>query len=736
MRASSATGAPTSAGSGPNPGEPGAVGPVALIVDDDLAMRLLIRQTLERVGFACHEADNGIAALERFDQIAPDIVLLDVVMPGMNGYALCSELRRRPTGAFVPILMLTGLDDPDSINRAYEVGATDFISKPINWGILGHRIRYILRANQAFSDLEKNRESLENAQRIAHLGSWEWELPRDTVHWSDETYRILGIAPDAIAPSFSAFLHYVHPDDRHAIQESMRRLLKMREFVGQVVRIRRQDGGVRHAQLQGVRHLDSAGSITRLSGTIQDVTEIKEAEERIRHLAYYDAITGLPNRQFFIERLQQALVHAKRYQRLLGLLSLDLDQFKRINDTLGHSAGNELLLSVSQRLSDAVRAPDTFAHEGKETIFGHDMASTVARLGGDEFSLLITELTHYHDAAKVARRMLEELRKPFRVAKQEVFVSVSVGLALYPLDGDDAETLIKNAGAAMHFAKDQGRDNYQFYSRAMNATALEKLSMEAQLRRALERDELLLHYQPKIRPATGEIVGLEALIRWEHPELGLVSPAQFIPLAEETGLIVPLGEWVLLNACRQNQDWQRLGYPPVHVAVNIASLHFRQGTLGQSVATALQKSGLHPSWLELEVAESMLMDSAETTLATLSTLKGMGVRLAIDDFGTGYSSLSYLKRFPLDTLKIDRSFVKDLPHDTEDAAIAKAIIAMAHSLKLEVVAEGVETAEQLAFLQQHGCDLVQGFLFSKPMAAAAFHDVLSGKKLKTAAGGR
>jgi diguanylate cyclase (GGDEF)-like protein/PAS domain S-box-containing protein len=725
LRASSATGT-----------ELGAIAPVALVVDDDVAMRLLIRQTLERLGFACHEADNGIAALERFDQIAPDIVLLDVVMPGMNGYALCSELRRRPTGAFVPILMLTGLDDPDSINRAYEVGATDFISKPINWGILGHRIRYILRANQAFSDLEKNRESLENAQRIAHLGSWEWELPRDTVRWSDETYRILGVAPGGVAPSLSAFLYHVHPDDRHAIQESMRRLLKMREFVGQVVRIRRHDGSVRHAQLQGVRHLDSAGSVTRLSGTIQDVTEIKQAEERIRHLAYYDGITGLPNRQFFIERLQQALVHAKRYQRLLGLLSLDLDQFKRINDTLGHSAGNELLLSVSQRLSDAVRAPDTFAHDGKETAFGRDVGSTVARLGGDEFSLLITELTHYHDAAKVARRLLEELRKPFRVAKQEVFVSVSVGLALYPLDGDDAETLIKNAGAAMHFAKDQGRDNYQFYSRAMNATALEKLSMEAQLRKALERDELLLHYQPKIRPKTGEIVGLEALIRWKHPELGLVPPAQFIPLAEETGLIVPIGEWVLLNACRQNQDWQRLGYPPVHVAVNIASLHFRQGTLGQSVATALQKSGLHPSWLELEVTESMLMDSAETTLATLSTLKGMGVRLAIDDFGTGYSSLSYLKRFPLDALKIDRSFVKDLPRDAEDAAIAKAIIAMAHSLKLEVVAEGVETAEQLAFLQQHGCDLVQGFLFGKPVAAAALHDLLSGKKLKTAAGGR
>jgi len=708
---------------------------VALVVDDDVSMRMLIRQTLERAGFACHEAGNAIAALECFERARPDIVLLDVVMPGMDGYALCSELRRQPAGAFVPILMLTGLDDPESINRAYEVGATDFISKPINWGILGHRVCYILRANQAFIDLAKNREGLENAQRIAHLGSWEWELPHDAVHWSDETYRILGFAPGAVAPSFSAFLDCVHPEDMPPMQESMRRLLKTGEFNGQVVRIRRRDASVRYAQLQAVGHLDAAGTVTRLSGTIQDVTEIKEAEQRIRYLAYYDGVTGLPNRQFFIEQLQQALIHSKRYQRQLGLLSLDLDQFKRINDTLGHSAGNELLTSVSRRLSEAVRANDTLSRDGNDLAFGHDGAGTVARLGGDEFSLLVTELTHYHDAAKVARRLLEELRKPFRVADQEVFVSASLGLALYPLDGDDAETLIKNAGAAMHFAKDQGRDNYQFYSRAMNATALEKLSMEAQLRKALERDELLLHYQPKIRPATGEIVGLEALIRWKHPELGLVPPSQFISLAEETGLIVPIGEWVLLSACRQNRDWQRLGHPPIHVAVNIASPHFRQGALGSSVATALQQSGLHPSWLELEVTESMLMQSVETTLATLFKLKDMGVRLAIDDFGTGYSSLSYLKRFPLDTLKIDRSFVKDLPRDAEDAAIAKAIIAMAHSLKLEVVAEGVETAEQLAFLQQHGCDAVQGFLFSRPVATEDVNGLLANRELKAVSGG-
>ena len=673
-------------------------------------------------------------AIERFPQITPDVVLLDVMMPGMDGYTVCSELRSKPPSAFVPVLMLTGLDDLESINRAYEVGATDFISKPINWGILGHRVRYILRANQAFSDLAKNRESLEDAQRIAHLGNWEWDLVHGTTHWSDETYRILGFTPGTVEPGLEALLTCVHPEDRPALQESMHRLLKTGEFSGQVVRLHRPDGSLRYAQLQGLGRFDAIGTITQLSGTIQDVSEIKEAEQRIRYLAYYDGTTGLPNRQFFMERLQQALVDAKRYHRQLGVLSLDLDQFKRINDTLGHTAGNELLLAVSRRLSEVVRANDTLAHDDTDGALAHDGQGTVARLGGDEFSLLITELAHYHDAAKVGRRLLEELRMPFRVAGQEVFVSASLGLALYPLDGEDAESLVKNAGAAMHFAKDQGRDNYQFYSRAMNSTALEKLAMEAQLRRALERDELVLYFQPKIRATTGEIVGLEALIRWQHPELGLVPPSQFIPLAEETGLIVPIGEWVLHSACRQNRLWQQAGHPPVHVAVNIASPHFRQGALSDSVAAALQDSGLDPGWLELEVTESMLMQSVDTTLATLFKLKDRGVRLAIDDFGTGYSSLSYLKRFPLDTLKIDRSFVKDLPRDAEDAAIAKAIIAMAHSLKLEVVAEGVESAEQLAFLQQHGCDVVQGFLFSRPVPAAAFGSLLANRGLKAASG--
>ena len=698
--------------------------PVALVVDDDPMMRLLIRQTLERAGFACHEAANGAQATERFDAIRPDIVLMDVMMPEMDGYEACRRLRTHASGTMVPILMLTGLDDLDSINRAYEVGATDFISKPINWGVLGHRVRYILRAGQAFQDLAKHQASLENAQRIAHLGGWDWDLQRNEIYWSAETFRILGFPTDGITPGFDEFLARVHPEDRPDTEEAMRQLLQSGNFQGKTVRIVRPDGSLRHVQLQGLASLDAAGTICQILGTIQDVTELKEAEQRIRYLAYYDGTTGLPNRQFFLERLHHALVVCRRHDRQLAVLCLDLDQFKRINDTLGHTAGNELLVAVARRLSDVVRSEDMIARTDA------DEDNAVARLDGDEFSLLIADLKHFHDAAKVARRLLEELRKPFRAANQEVFVSASLGMALFPSDGEDADTLIKNAGAAMHFAKDQGRDNYQFYSRTMNATALEKLAMESQLRRAMERNEFVLYYQPKIHTSTGEIVGLEALIRWRHPELGLVAPNQFIPLAEETGLIISIGDWVLREACMQNRSWQNEGLPIVHVAVNIASLHFRQGGLMQSVGAALKATGLDPVCLELEVTESMLMQSVDTTLKTLHQLKDTGVRLAIDDFGTGYSSLAYLKRFPLDTLKIDRSFIKDLPRDAEDAAIAKAIIAMAHSLRLEVVAEGVESAEQLAFLQQHGCELVQGFLFSRPVASTEIPALLAGKGLK------
>ncbi|MCC7549631.1 MAG: EAL domain-containing protein [Burkholderiales bacterium] len=701
--------------------------PIALIVDDDAMMRLLIRQTLERSGFVCHEAGNGRDALKLMGTHSPDIVLLDVVMPELDGYGTCAELRRLPEASHVPVIMLTGLDDDDSIDRAYQAGATDFIGKPISWGVLGYRVRYVMRASRALRDVAKHQSSLETAQRIARLGGWEWDIPHNEHYWSAETYRILGLDPAQAHPSLEAFLQCVHEDERRSTRDAVMELVRCGEFAPRLIRIVQPGGGLRYVQLQALCSLDGAGTVTRLSGTIQDVTELQEAEQRIRHLACYDGATGLPNRQSFIEGLGKALGVARRHHRQLAIIALDLDQFKRVNDTLGHGVGNEVLLAAAQRLVATLRECDVIS-VSEQRLEGSEGA---ARLDGDEFSVLLTDLDHYHDAAKVAHRLLQELRKPFEAGGQEVFLTASIGMALYPLDGDDADSLMRNAGAAMHFAKEQGRDNYQFYSRAMNATALEKLSMESQLRKALERDEFLLHYQPKIDAATRRVVGVEALIRWQHPELGIVPPNQFIPLAEETGLIVPIGEWVLRSACEQNRAWQRARLPRTHIAVNISSPHFRQG-LTASISEALRGSGLDPALLEVELTESILMQNVETTLATLHEIKEMGVRLAIDDFGTGYSSLSYLKRFPLDALKIDRSFVKDLPRDPEDAAITKAIIGMAHSLRLQVVAEGVESREQLAFLQQHGCDVLQGYLFSRPVSARQLAQMLGPERVAEA----
>lgn len=683
-----------------------------LVVDDDPMMRLLIREALERSGFSCHDAENGADALTTFGKVKPDVVLLDVMMPVLDGYATCTRLREDPSGKLVPILMLTGLDDSDSIDRAFAVGATDFIGKPITWGMLAHRVRYILRASQAFRELAESRQRLEDAQRIAHLGSWDWQLAGRKMRWSDETYRILGLEPGAAKPGLRTMWSRVHPEERPWVREKLRKLQASEGLDGRVVRILRPDGELRQVQVQSMLVADASRVIVRMSGTILDVTDIQEAQRRIRYLAHHDETTGLHNRAYFMERLHEAVVYAKRYQRKIAVLSLDLDGFKRINDSLGHAAGNALLIAVARRLADSVRACDTLAGSGPDTESGRDEVGSLARLDGDEFSVLVTGLGHYHDAAKVAQRLLEELRKPFVVSGQTLFVSASMGLALFPLDGEDAASLIANAGAALHFAKDQGRDNYQFYSRALNATALTKLAIESQLRHALEYGELRLHFQPQVQSRTGAITGFEALIRWQHPTRGLVPPSQFIPLAEEVGLIVPIGEWVLLAACRQAQALCAMGYP-VHVAINIASPHFRLGGLSDSVAAALRETHLSPAALELEVTESMLMHDADATLRTLSRLKEMGVRLAIDDFGTGFSSLSYLKRFPLDTLKIDRSFIKGLPKDAADAAIVEAIIAIANRLKFDVVAEGVETVEQLSFLQQRGCDVVQGFLFSR-----------------------
>ncbi len=457
---------------------------------------------------------------------------------------------------------------------------------------------------------------------------------------------------------------------------------------------------------------DKRGTIIGTLSSGVDITERRRAEEQIRILAYYDGLTGLPNRSFYRELLVRAITHAERHKEKMAVVFIDLDFFKRINDTLGHSVGDQLLRVAAERLTKCVRRSDTVARSWEDE--GTDV---VSRLGGDEFIVVLSELAHNQDAARVANRILAELSRPFTLSGHEVIVSASIGIALYPADGKDAESLLKNADVAMYHAKNQGRNAYQFYTHSMNESAMERLTLENELRKALERDEFQLYYQPKLNLKNRKIVGLEALLRWKHPERGLVSPGKFIPVAEEAGLIVPIGEWVIRAACSQNRAWQKAGHKPVGIAVNLSGRQFEHRQLIETVTRALQDADLDPRYLALEITESAIMKNPEKASTMLQQLKTMGIPISIDDFGTGYSSLSYLKRFPVDELKIDRSFIMNIAANTDDAAIAGAIIAMAHSLKLNVVAEGVETEEQLAFLKSLGCDEAQGFLFGKPMPA-------------------
>jgi diguanylate cyclase (GGDEF)-like protein/PAS domain S-box-containing protein len=476
-------------------------------------------------------------------------------------------------------------------------------------------------------------------------------------------------------------------------------------------------GKVRWMVSSKVPFRDPDGHVIGIVGVSRDITEYKRMEEALRQnverfetLAHYDVLTGLPNRVLFYDRLKQSLAHARRNQWNVGVMFIDVDRFKYVNDTLGHAVGDKLLKQVSERLTRAVRADDT-----------------VGRLGGDEFAIVLSNLTSVQDANPVAQKLMASFNEPFRLEGSEVFVTGSIGITLFPDDSTDQDTLIKNADAAMYRAKELGRNGYQFYTPEMNARALELLSMESSLRRALERGEFLLHYQPKANVANGEIVGTEALMRWNHPERGMVPPSAFIPVMEETGLIVPAGEWVLGAVCRQIHAWKEAGIVPMPVAVNLSARQFLAKDLGPTIKRILEEHGVDPALIELEITESSLMSNTQEAIRTLEYLNGLGLSISIDDFGTGYSSLAYLKRFPLDALKIDRSFVRDITTEADDANITRAIISMAHSLQLKVIAEGVETEAQATFLADHGCDEIQGYFLTPPLPAQEYLAWLAGR---------
>jgi len=544
-----------------------------LVVDDDRGMRFAIRKVLEKDGYRVDEVANGEQAVMYCERFMPDLVLMDAIMPGMDGFTACSEIQSLPCGKYVPVLVVTALNDDISIGRAFSAGATDYISKPVNFSVLRKRIERLLQASQS--------------------------------------------------------------------------------------------------------------------------------EKYVRELAYNDSLTGLPNRTMFTETLSN-MIAAGNNKHMRAVLFLDLDRFKLVNDTFGHYAGDLLLKVVAERLQGCVRQGDM-----------------VSRFGGDEFTIVLDRVKSYAVVENVAAKIQRTLSRPFALLGEVMHVSTSIGIAMHPNDGDDIGGLLKNADIAMYRAKELG-DGYAFYEQKMEADVARRLGMENDLRGALERNEMMVFYQPQENLKTGELIGMEALVRWQHPTRGLVSPLEFIELAEETGQILELGEWVMRTACRQLKIWQDKGYKSVRMAVNLAGRQLQSGNIVESIAAVLEETGLSGEKLELEITESTIMGHAEEVIETLDKIKQMGVMVAVDDFGTGYSSLSYLKRFPIDLLKIDRSFVSDITSDRVDAGIVTTIITLAHSLGLKVIAEGVETVLQKEFLTKEGCDYMQGYLLGKPVPADEF----------------
>ncbi len=544
-------------------------------------------------------------------------------------------------------------------------------------------------------ELHANRAMLDRAQAVAHIGSWAIDFRDNTLEWSAETYRMFDIPPGKQV-AYEDFLACVHPDEREEVEHAWGEALKgtLYDVDHRIV----VGGRVRWVNELAELEFGADGRPVRGVGTVQDITERKEAEARINRLAFYDPLTGLANRMLCLDRLQQSVSAAHRHVGKLAVVAIDLDSLKNVNDSLGTVKGDWLLQEAASRFSGCVREADT-----------------VARLGGDEFAAIMSDVTE-EAAGALVQKFLAVLREPFILGEHTLHMTCSIGIALYPEDGDDAQTLLRNAEAAMRRAKEQGRDTAMFYTGEMNAKALERLALVEDLHRALASDEFVLHYQPRVDLRNGKVTGMEALVRWQHPKKGLIPPDRFIPLAEETGLILPLGEWVLREACARAAAWNRAGCP-VNVAVNLSARQFRQPGLADEVADILRETGLDPGSLELEITESMVMGQVEKTISTLDRLSQLGVRLAIDDFGTGYSSLNYLKRFPVHVLKVDKSFVSGTPDDPDDATIVTAIISMAHNLGLKVVAEGVELPAQLAFLRRRGCDEMQGYYFSRPLPA-------------------
>jgi len=684
---------------------------VILVVDDDPTTRALARAAIETAGFEVVEAEHGQQAIDVALATRPDCLLLDVEMPHVDGIEVCRTMRRTKGLFDTPIIMLTASEDDESVRLAYESGATDFVAKPINWSLLGHRVRYITRASRVSQGLRlsesKNRAFLkvipDSMLVVDSAGLLNtYHRGKDNNSLFDDRIEIGASVLDALPKTLASVWQQLIAD-----------VLKTGQTHRRENRIKR-NGRTSYFETRMVPY--TANSVLII---LRDVSRQKHTDAKVRKLAFFDTLTGLPNRQSFLMQVSEAIRSMEEQEARLSILYIDLDDFKRINDSLGHSVGDALLQKISKRLENCVRRDDHVARYGRGGSQLH-----VARLGGDEFTVILRELESHDEAATVAERISEALKMPIQHLGQQFVITPSIGIATYPEDGDNIETLLKNADTAMHHAKSAGRNRVSHFSGTMSVRSLERFDLEDSLRRAVDNGDLELHYQPKLNIATGQVVGVEALLRWTHPDRGPVSPAKFIPIAEESGLIMTLSSWVLDTACEQLAVWQKDSLHGITIAINLSAAQFSQEDIDTRIIDAVQQRNLPLSMLELELTEGTLMKDAAATVTTLKRLTEAGFHIAVDDFGTGYSSLSYLQKFPLSALKIDRSFVQGIETAHGSSSICNAIVALAHGLGMKVIAEGVETKQQFEYLRSIGCEEIQGYLFAKPMPATNVREFL------------
>ncbi len=689
-----------------------------LIVDDDRLSRTVATRALQRLGHQVYEAVNGRQALAVFRHIAPDLILLDVEMPHVNGFQVCAALRRTALGSSVPIVMMTGREDQKAIDQAFAAGATDYVCKPVNWSLMAHRIPRILETFALQRSSRNNGNTNQPRKRLLSTGGWRWTVYSDAFQCSASIQRLLDKLPQNA--TLADYLAFVDEAERDSIRDTLHLAVARNQPFSSEHRVTDTTRGERLFLMKG-RLTNEHPAV--MEGTFQDITERRAVDESVRRLAYQDSLTGLTNKPTFVSRLDQAIRQAEFKRHALAVLYIDLDDFKQINEKLGHNLGDQVLTAIGKTIRLCIRNTDTLSGTAEEDI---------SRIGGDKFAILLSPLDSAETAGAVAKRILDELEAPESEIRGPLKASASIGISLYPKDGNNSGHLLARAEEAMRYAKLTGKHYYRYYDARMNSPAYNRFGIERPLRHALEKGEFRIEYHPQIDIVRGQVVGVEALIRWDSPEHGAISPERFIPIAEKMGIMEKIDQWVLETACQQVQSWHDRGLAPINLSINVSDSRFFSHDFAGNVEFALEKSGFPAEQLTFELLENSIMKDAHATTRRLLEIRELGCKIALDNFGAGLSSISYLRRFNLDFLKIDRQFIRQAAADPDDSAIVRTIMNMANNLGLEVIAQGVESKTQLRYLRTTGCRLAQGFLFARPLSGEQIFKALM-RRAKTAA---